>query len=51
MMGEFGFVGYVGFVAGLVITVLCPLLARHLQTELVPFVEAVRLLNATNALV
>lgn len=49
MMGEFGFVGNIGLVAGLVIAALCPLLARHLQAELVHFAEAVRSLNATNA--
>lgn len=48
MMGDFGFVGYVGLIAGFVIAALCPLLARHLQTELVPFAEAVRAHNATD---
>ncbi|MDO9178040.1 MAG: hypothetical protein Q7U16_06905 [Agitococcus sp.] len=49
MMGKFGFVGYVGLVAGLGISLLCPLLARYIQAELIPFVEAVRALNATSA--
>ena len=49
MMGRFGFLGYVGLVAGLLIASLCPVLARHLQAKLVPFIEAVRTPNATNA--
>lgn len=51
MMGKFGFVGYVGLVAGLGISLLCPFFARYLQVQLISFVEAVRALNAmTSAL-
>jgi hypothetical protein len=42
MLGEFGFVGYLCLAGGLLLSILCPLLASRLQHQLVPFIEAVR---------
>jgi hypothetical protein len=42
MLGDFGFVGYLCLSGGLLLSVLCPLLALRLQRQLVPFIEAVR---------
>ncbi len=33
MMGQFGFVGYVGLVGGLCMAVLCPFIAKQLQNQ------------------
>lgn len=46
MLGEFGFVGYLCLVAGLVIAGLCPLLAVRLQRQLVPYIAAVQAQSA-----
>ncbi|MDP8985808.1 MAG: hypothetical protein M3N97_12400 [Pseudomonadota bacterium] len=40
MMGQFWMVAYVGLVGGLCVSVICPLIARHIQTQLVEMVEA-----------
>lgn len=40
MMAPFGFVGYVGLVGGVVIALLCPLLARRIQRQVAVFAEA-----------
>jgi hypothetical protein len=41
MMGTFGFVGYLGFGIALFLTALCPLVARHQQRLLLPYIHAI----------
>jgi len=35
LMAQFGFVGYIGLFVGLVVAVMCPIIARHLQSQFV----------------
>lgn len=44
MMGAFGFVGYLGFGVALALAVLCPVVARHQQRRLLPYIHAVHAL-------
>ena len=41
MLNKFGFIGYLCLAGGLVIALLCPVLAWRLQRQLVPFIVAV----------
>lgn len=41
MLGRFGFVGYCGFVAGVIIAVLCPIVARNQQRRFLQHAQAV----------
>lgn len=40
MMGQFSFVGYMGFAGGIAIAISCPIIASRLQTQAVVFTQA-----------
>lgn len=49
MMAQFGFVGYLGLIGGLLLASACLFLARELQREIAKFIEAVREINTNLA--